>query len=87
MDQWRILAYKFEPSGNCSGDGHAMASRYGSSLKKIEFVDNDGFLIDIIREDVNGHIKEYKLNEFNFVNKKSVSIFVYKNGIKEYRTN
>lgn len=83
-NRWRIFAYKFGDEVHSRYDGHAMAIRYNSNLKKIEFVENDGYLIDSIREDLNGLERDIPWTSFDFLKKKKVYLFVYKNGFKEF---
>jgi hypothetical protein len=81
-DRWRILAYKYghKEQGPSNFDGHASAIRFNSSNKKIEFVDQDGFLVTHITEDT----KQIDWEDFDLGSKKKIYLFIYKDRLIEY---
>ena len=86
--RWRILAYKYgEGEGGASNfDGHATAIRCCKSTNKIEFVDNDGSLVNHIKEETeNGQINEISWIDFDFGTKDLIYLYTYKHGAIEYK--
>ena len=61
-------------------DGHTSAIRFNSSNKKIEFVDQDGFLVTHITEETN----RINWEDFDLGSKKKIYLFIYKDRLIEY---
>ena len=84
-DRWRILAYKYghQEQVLSNFDGHASAIRFNSSNKKIEFVDQDGFLVSHITEET----KQINWEDLDLGSKKHIYLFIYKDRLIEYTNN